>query len=86
MSVVFKRHLRHSIRCLLRVRNDTLLTLRFSRVSILLCRIAIGIGNAVTIDILLILNIGLLSLVLTICYIENADISVSLLALDAIGE
>lgn len=86
MSVVFKRHLRHSIRSLLRVRNDTLMTLCFSRVSILLCRIAIGIGSAVTIDILLILSISLLTLVLTICYIENANISVTTLALHAIGE
>ena len=81
MAVVLKRHLWHSICGLLRVRDDTLLSLCFSFLPFLLCRIAIELRGAVAIDFLcILLGICLLPLVFAIRNVQHANISATTLA------
>ena len=77
MSVVLESHLRHSIGSLLRVRDDTCLTLRFGLAFSLLRIVAIDTRCAVPVDGLRVsIGIDLLTFILAVCDVEHTDVSV----------
>jgi hypothetical protein len=75
VSVVLESHLRHSIGSLLRVRDDTRLTLRFGLALSLLRSIAIETRSALPVDSFgVTISIDLLTFVLAICDVEYTNI------------